>query len=221
MNKQASAYILAVLSLLSMSNINAQQRLTEKHFGLVGHLGLGWDGRSQWQFNSLGSGSLSPLKKGLSFGGGIEYGPLTSIRGANLMTSLEVGYSQESSSKDLAGGKAESKLRRIPVMAWAKLISEGEFSPFVRLGVGVARTEFGETASLLPGQEFDFAKWHFSWGAGAGLNYQITQQTAFELFLDSWMSEADIMGTNASGVTYGLNGRFVMFIIGIRGIVAL
>ena len=167
MNKYATLITSTVLTVIASATSLGQNRSLEQHFSVLGHMGIGWDGRNEWQFSVAGpTGNNGPLSKGFSFGAGVEYGPLVRTHGAMLMSSFEIAYGQESATLGLANGSAESSVKRMPAMVWMKLVSEGDLSPFVKLGIGAANTKFREVSSAQSGPNFDFSAWHFSWGAG-------------------------------------------------------
>jgi hypothetical protein len=197
-----------------------QGRETEGHYSVHTYLAGAWDGRTRWEFNTIGQGR-APLRPGLGVGLGFEYGPIIRLHGALMSSSIEVAYGQEYSDIGNSSGTIEAGIQRLPIMLWVRIISETDLSPFLCLGAGAARTDFREIASYVGGPNIRFHKWHFSWGIGGGLNYQIDRTIGIELFLDAWMSEGDIIDRSSTGYEDGVYGPLGVSVVGIRGVFSL
>jgi opacity protein-like surface antigen len=115
----------------------------------------------------------------------------------------------------------EGGIQRMPVMLWAKIISDRRLSPFLQVGAGMAKTDYRENASARSGPTIRFHEWHFSWGLGGGMNYQVGSAIAVELFVEDWVTEKDILGVNSRGRTDGIFGRNGMYTYGVRAVFSL
>ena len=209
---------LIALSLVLLPVTTEAQRIPETHFSIVVAAGAGWDGGKTWTFESC---DCAPINPGMSIGVGLEYGPLIRVGGALVMPSIEISFGEERASQSFPTGTIRAGVQRMPIMFWTKVIAETNLSPFLRVGAGLARTDFREDASARNGATIRFHEWGFSWGAGAGLNYQLTGGISAELFVDYWSSEKPILGVNSSGNPDGISHRYALQAFGIRGLFSL
>jgi hypothetical protein len=85
----------------------------------------------------------------------------------------------------------------------------------------MAKTDYRENASARSGPTIRFHEWHFSWGLGGGMNYQVGSAIAVELFVEDWVTEKDILGVNSRGRTDGIFGRNGMYTYGVRAVFSL
>ena len=133
-------------------------------FTFVGAVGQSFSSWQDWHFGgviSLGSKD-NPIHPGLALSGGLQYGPLVELQGIHFLISLESGYTELSPSKLVASSFTfDGGLRRIPIMIWGKVISKTPLSPFVRLGTGVARTEFWNIFTPDGGNSTRIHRWQF------------------------------------------------------------
>lgn len=211
--------VLVVLSLLLIRPASTEaQRILDPHFSIIGAVGAGWDGGRKWTFESY---DYAPITPGMSFSVGLEYGPLVRLAGALVAPSVELSFGEERASQSFPAGLVTGGIQRMPIMLWVRVMSETELSPFLRIGAGVAKTDFREDASSRRGATIRFHEWHFSWGFGGGLNYQIADRISTELFIDVWESEADILGPNSRGRQDGIFDRYGLQAFGLRGLFSL
>jgi hypothetical protein len=73
-------------------------------------------------------------------------------------------------------------------------MTESRLSPFVRVGVGISKTDFRETYSYNPNISIRFHDWAFTWGIGGRFNYSFSPQFDVALFLDDWITEQKFLG---------------------------
>jgi hypothetical protein len=196
----------------------------DSHFSFVGFVGGASDGQKAWGFSIINlSGKLltAPIRPGVGFGIGLEYGPIVRLQGALLIPSIEVSYGQERAELNFERGTIEAGIQRLPILLWVKIISESNLSPFLRLGAGIAKTDYREVGYHDRGPNIRFHEWHFAWAFGTGLNYQLSRTIAGEFFFEDWISEQNIVGLNSIGYEDGLYGRFGILALGLRAIVSL
>jgi hypothetical protein len=192
-------------------------------FSIVGAVGQSFSNWQDWHFGgviSLGSED-KPIHPGLALSGGLQYGPIFELQGVHFLISLESGYTELSPSRLIGSSfTLEGGLRRVPIMIWGKVVSETPLSPFVRLGTGVARTEFWNIFSPDDGKSTRIHRWQYCWGVGAGLNYQISDLIALELYSDGWVTEDDL-AFGPTDYRQGILGRFYVWSLGFRTTVEL
>ena len=161
-------------------------------------------------------GSGSPILPGVGLGFGAELGPLYMVQGTMLYSSIEASFGQESAVYQFPGGHIDGGMQRLPIIISAKLISKSQLSPFLKLGLGYAKTDFREISTYSDGHNIRFHKWHPVSEIGGGLNYQVSQSTAFEIFVDSWFYGGDLYGRDNYGMRIGLIGGSDLMLFGVR-----
>jgi opacity protein-like surface antigen len=223
MNRSFLSAVSVVLCLFPLALTVGQNRRLESHLSLSAFLGATWEGPNRWEFNIISrTGSTAPIVPGIGFGIGVEYGPLAKYEGSTLTPSVEVSFGHEYAKLKLSNGSTiEAEIQRIPILASAKIMSESNLSPFLRIGIGAAITDYRQTSPNGQGPNIRFHEWHFLWAIGGGLNYQLSDKLALELFLDDWISEKDIVADNPHSFNDGIHGRFGLSAVGLRGVVSL
>ena len=218
MNRYCFHFISIALVLLKPVYSVGQEKSLDAHFSVTTALGGGWSGVKRWTFQSC---DCALVKPGIGVGLGLEYGPVLQLEGALLIPSIEISFAEESASRSFPTGSIEGGRQRMPIMVWAKIISNQRLSPFLRVGAGIEKTDYRESSLARWGPTIRFHQWQFSWGLGGGLNYQVGSAIALELFVDDWVTEEDILAVNSFGDTDGIFGRSGMYIFGARAVIAL
>jgi opacity protein-like surface antigen len=212
--------LILILFLFGVSD--AQTRSLDLHLSITGSLGATRDLRSVWYYNLVSpEGNTGPISPGLGFGIGAEFGPLLRVRGTMLFSSVEASFGQESSRRAYSSGFIEGNVQRMPLILWAKIISESDLSPFIRFGIGYAQTDYSQMYSNRSWLNMRFHEWDISWAVGGGLNYQTSKSTAIELFFDVWISAKDIVAQSPNGGSFGLIGNYSLCPVGLRYIFSL
>ena len=215
--------ILILILLVSQTTVGGTRHINPA-FSVLGSVGTSFSNYQYWPFSgfvTLGSPEGKPIHPGFAASGGLQYGPVFELEGIHLLVSLESGYTQLSPSR-LVGINftRDGGLRQIPIMIWGKALSETPLSPFVRLGAGVAGTEFWNILSADEWNSTRIHRWQFCWGVGAGMNYQISDPVGLELICDAWVTEDDLM-FGPSDYRQGIRGPFYLWSLGIRTTVEL
>ena len=211
----------AILFIASQSWVFAQDERPSPVFSIVAAGGLSWSGSSSIPFYPYFLGTyFAQVHPGPSFSAGMQYGPLYSIAGTELFVSAELGFGQEAGRAQFGSEYNEARVQRFPTLLWLKAKSTTALSPFLRAGIGAARTDLRETASLTTGIETPISihRWTFIWGVGGGLNYQFSSKIQLELFVDGWISDARIVRFDQWGNQLGITNSYVLSPFGVRGL---
>ncbi len=204
--------IILLLSFFAL-NINAQ---SAGNYNLVfnAKIGIMFPGQSSYNFSKDPARSLEDkfhtVNPNYYFGGGIESNNLIRIKNARLNFAIELSYGKTSTGEvDILYGNSEFQITSLPIVFWSTLKTEGLIVPYVKLGMGVERTQLIEKYYSNPQYDFDITEWILCGGIGAGIDFNYFERVKFSLFVDSIVKDNSIFKKLADGreVRYNfLNG---------------
>lgn len=164
---------------------------------VVGKAGIMFPGISSWIFTKDYSRSFADkhytIYPGYYFGLGIESRDLIAIENLRLYFGLDVSYGKSSSGEvNFLSGPSEFEITSLPIMFWTILKSKGIIVPFVKIGLGAERSQLKETYDLNPHYNFDIKDWFFSWGIGAGVDFNYLDKIKLTLFVEGIIKESGL-----------------------------
>lgn len=184
-------------------------------------IGGGFSGLTAWLFHSREGESVA-MKPGIGFEVGLMYGPLVKISGANISASASIAYGESNTGKTQIGNSVlEGGFQRLPIMAWVSMTTDERLSPFLRGGLGIAKTDYREQSTTGYVRNVRFHEWQFVWGLGGGVKFTTSDSFAIEAFLDAWVSEKDLVEPLDAWYRIRLAGRFAIYLAGIRGTITI
>lgn len=190
--------IVAILILLVSGQVLSQSLNDKPQLSFILQGGLLFPGIDAWYFyNDLVS---TPTTPEIATGIGMQYGPLVSMEGVDLSSSLEIAFGQLGTVDHSVGAKsAEMVIQRLPVILWFALEAETRLSPFVRVGAGICKTDIREIYTNTYYPSIRFHSWNFTWGYGTGLRYRCSSTLAVAIFIDNWITGGTIAQQNRWG----------------------
>jgi opacity protein-like surface antigen len=184
-------------------------------------IGGGFSGLTAWIFHSRGEESV-PMKPGVGFEVGLTYGPLVKLAGTNISASASIAYGESNTGKTHIGdSELEGGFQRLPIMVWAAMTTDERLSPFLRGGLGMAKTDYRERSTTGYVRNVRFHEWQFVWGLGGGVRFTTSDSFAIEAFLDAWVSEKDLVEPLDAWYRIRMQGRFAIYLAGIRGTITI
>lgn len=206
--------ILFSLTFLIFS-LNAQTDVSHPSLGASFSLGTAINDPASWFFYFGPKDILVQL--GLSGSLAATYGPFPLIGGSNLSFSPEVGFSRvQTASVEFGRGTAQAVWKRTTALLWIRLATDAVLSPYVQLGVGTMNSIFDERHSVNPEYDIALDYWTFGWGAGAGIQYRVSDDVTLSLFGDHLAGEGTRTQNRRDGSSSGIYTRSVVGVIGIR-----
>lgn len=222
MTSKKSVLFLINTTFLPLAICLFQSRLEGQTFAISFNSGLTF-GIPSWTFYT--ENNSTPLKPGVSLTAGVQYGPLVTLHGASIYSSVEVAYGRTGTGKQRIKGSiirfaeenaAELEIRSIPIMVWLTLITDNILSPYIRFGAGLSRTDVRDEYFFSDGPTARFHQWDFTWGIGGGLNLKILDNLELALFLDDWITPSDLQSAREGWATFKLKGPNKMTAVGFR-----
>lgn len=221
----ARNYALGFLAsaLILLDQVWAQPEPQRPHFaaGLMGGVGNSY---AYWVFAEAdlsGKRVEGRMYPGASFTVEVFYGPLVCSHGSEVWTSLSLGYSETqtenvriSPSGMLVGSAG---IQRLAVVGWLILTTDNVLSPYIKVGMGTARTDFRESYSLTWARNIRFHQWNIAYGAEGGVTYRLLPNVDLSALLVNWWTTKKILDKipNYEGERNGINGPFGIWTLGI------
>lgn len=187
-------------------------------------VGMTFDGHGYFRFSDMSGvtasrleqSSLFPIYPGFSVGVGLEGPIIIKFYETNLSLALELSYGQATTGEiNTYTGKSKFTSTSLPILLWTSIKTTGKIIPFLRVGVGAERTEMIEKHFLSSRFDFDIKEWFFCWGAGAGIDINISSYTV-SLFVDAIIKEHGMNNIVIDGSELNADYRNAMFFGGIQ-----
>ncbi len=132
-------------------------------------------------------------------------------------SSAEIAYGEENALKRYSTFSVDAGIQRVPIMLWVKFVSESDLSPFLRMGIGGAKTDYRMIADNFARINVRFHQWQFCTALSGGFNYTINRSFSMEIFIDDVITFSEMtMLSPYSNETYGLFSSYSLTLGGIR-----
>jgi opacity protein-like surface antigen len=168
---------------------------------------------------SFTGGLESTVRPGIAGRFAVKYGPILQFAGIQISPELSLSLSERRARATTATATFRYALQRVPLMVSLEAIAQTRFSPFVRVGLGTARTDFLYDTPSAPTSSFRFHDWQQCWELTGGINYSLSSSlevtfsiTGFEVITDltgengegreMWLPGSSSLGSTSIGFTY-------------------
>lgn len=180
-----------VNGVILLNRVLAQPQVEQAYFavGLTGGVSvtyLNWFFKEEGSDGKRAEGKMYP---GASFTADVSYGPFAHFQGSELWTSLSLGYAETKTEEVQLWGNlftGQAGIQRYVIMAWIQLTTDNSMSPFVKLGIGAAKTDFRELYTMSWARNIRFHRWNFASGGEAGVTYRLLQNLDVNASLIGW-----------------------------------